>query len=41
MDMRKRSDTLTRLLISENKSYIRFGYKKVSENLYTKHREFS
>lgn len=31
MDMRKRSDTLTCVLISENKSYIRFGYKKIEE----------
>jgi len=36
MDMRKRSDTLTRVLISENKSYIRFGYKKSTKNVYTK-----
>jgi hypothetical protein len=36
MDMRKRSDTLTRVLISENKIYIRFSYKKSMENMYTK-----
>jgi hypothetical protein len=36
MDMRKRSDTLTRVLISENKSYIRFRYKKSMANVYTK-----
>jgi hypothetical protein len=39
MDMRKRSDTLTRVLISENKSYIRFSYKKSMENVYTKNLE--
>jgi len=39
MDMRKRSDTLTRVLISENKSYIRFCYKKSMANVYTKNLE--